>query len=81
MGRPLVRKHNWIATESQRKALGPLEIKFEQAANLISLNFDLLFNCDSMDTFRDGLLADKPVEAKVESAKVTSGTEIQRKLG
>jgi len=42
-GRPLYRRHNWIA--SGEEEFGPMEIKFDGASNLISLNVDLTFSC------------------------------------
>jgi hypothetical protein len=43
-GRPsFYRRHNWIANGEDE--FGPMEISFESAANLISLNVDLTFSC------------------------------------
>jgi len=41
--RVLYRRHNWIA--SGEDEFGPMDIKFENASNLISLNIDLTFSC------------------------------------
>jgi hypothetical protein len=51
-GRPLTRKHTWVAGPGQAKSMGPLEIEFQQATNLISLNFDLVLSCESLDTVK-----------------------------
>jgi len=53
-GRPsFYRRHNWTANGEDE--FGPMEISFESAANLISLNVDLTFSCkDSSELLREG---------------------------
>ena len=51
-GQPLYRRHNWIA--SGEDEFGPMDIKFEGASNLISLNVDLTFSCkDSKEQLKE----------------------------
>lgn len=40
---PLYKRHSWIADGEDD--FGPMQVKFESAANLISLNIDLTFSC------------------------------------
>lgn len=88
----LRRKHNWVAGEGDSKGMGPLDIKFENAANLISLNFDLTFNCSDFKKLQESLSSDPAqqiVEKKAEEVtgdkKEESGkervSEEQKKLG
>lgn len=51
----LYRRHNWIANGEDE--FGPMDLSFESAANLISLNIDLTFSCKDVS----GLLIEKEV--------------------
>jgi hypothetical protein len=42
-GSALYKRHTWIA--QGESDFGPMELQFESAANLISLNIDLTFSC------------------------------------
>lgn len=66
-GQPLHRRHNWIANGEAE--FGPMEISFESAANLISLNIDFTFSCKDSNS----LLSEKEVpeeESKEQSSLV-----------
>jgi hypothetical protein len=49
----LTRKHEWVAKDSQANGLGPMQLKFEQSSNLISLNFDLVFSHNDLNGIKD----------------------------
>lgn len=45
--KPLRRRQFWLCDETS-KALGPMEMKFEQAGSLISLNIEATFTCNDV---------------------------------
>ena len=62
-GRPLYRRHNWIANGEEE--FGPMDIKFEKPTNLISLNVDLTFSCkDSHGQLKDDQKSKEDLEGQ-----------------
>lgn len=84
----LRRKHNWVAGAADKNGMGPLDVKFENAANLISLNFDLTFSCNDFKKLQEQLNSDqgadvveKKSEDKKDEAVKERVSEEQKKLG
>lgn len=78
-GRPsFYRRHNWTANGEDE--FGPMEISFESAANLISLNIDLTFSCrDSSELVRE---SEAPKEGpSSQSSPVADDGEVVVKSG
>jgi hypothetical protein len=68
-GRPYFKRHTWIAGGEEE--FGPMQVRFESAANLISLDIDLTFSCGPAGEPSVGLEA--PSEVVGQSSLATEG--------
>jgi len=56
---PMFKRHSWVANGEDE--FGPMQVRFESAANLISLNIDLTFSCSNPAE----LLAERESQAEI----------------
>ena len=77
--KPLRRRQFWLS-DGKSKALGPMEMKFEQAGSLISLNIEATFTCNDVGKLTKSDkekvdAASKETESKDQIVEKVDGTE------